>query len=128
MIPKLISKPAPPAPDPATCQRLNHVLARIGDRWTMPVVMLLGEGPRRFSEIKREAAGVSQRMLTLTLRNLERDGLITRTVTPGAVARVDYELTELGRSMLPVVRALGDWAQGRMGEIEAARVRFDGRG
>ncbi len=131
MIPELISRVAEPAPAPrsldqAVCQRLTQVVARIGDRWTMPVVMILGSGPRRFNEIKREAEGVSQRMLTLTLRNLERDGLVSRAVTPGAPPRVDYELTALGRSMLPVVQALGAWAQGHMGEIEAARERFDG--
>ena len=89
------------------------------------IVMLLGPGPRRFSEIKRAINGISQRMLTLTLRGLERDGLVTRTVTPTVPPRVDYELTALGQSLRRPVDALGEWAFANRDEIEAARARFD---
>jgi DNA-binding HxlR family transcriptional regulator len=128
---KLEAVPAPVAArqplDQPVCRKIGQVLARVGDRWTVQVVVQLGEGPRRFSEIKRELEGVSQRMLTLTLRNLERDGIVERTVTPSAPPRVDYELTELGRSLLTPVMALGEWAQIHMEAMDAARARFDGR-
>ena len=92
------------------CRAVSEVLSRVGDKWTVLVVNLMGSGPKRFSEIKREVGGISQRMLTLTLRALERDGLVTRTVTPSIPPRVDYELTDLGRSLLAPVQALGNWA------------------
>ncbi len=87
--------------DPANpvCRTISTLLARIGDKWTVLVVQTLGEGPKRFNELRREIPSVSQRMLTLTLRNLERDGLVNRTVTPSIPPRVDYELTELGHSL-----------------------------
>src|SRR6476660_3768951 len=81
------------------CRRVSHVLSRIGDQWSVLVIMLLHRGPHRFSALKRSIGGISQRMLTLTLRNLERDGLVSRTVTPSIPPRVDYELTELGHSL-----------------------------
>jgi DNA-binding HxlR family transcriptional regulator len=111
----------------AACSRVGQVLARIGDRWTMIVINQLGEGPRRFNELRRSIDGVSQRMLTLTLKNLERDGLVSRTVTPSVPPRVDYALTDLGRSMLGPVQALGQWALGRLDEMDEARARYDGR-
>ncbi len=89
--------------------------------------MMLRDGPRRFNEIKRLIDGISQRMLTLTLRGLERDGLVTRTVFPSIPPRVDYELTDLGRGLSKPVIALGQWAIEHRREIEAARARFDGR-
>jgi len=89
--------------------------------------MLLVDGPRRFNEIKRMVGGISQRMLTLTLRGLERDGMVTRTVTPTIPPRVDYELTELGHSLSQPVFALGSWAQAHLDEIDAARNAFDQR-
>ena len=107
------------------CRAISEVLARVGDKWTVLVVNLMGGGPKRFSEIKREVGGISQRMLTLTLRALERDGLVTRTVTPSIPPRVDYELTDLGRSLLAPVRALGAWALSNRESIEQARRRFD---
>jgi DNA-binding HxlR family transcriptional regulator len=107
------------------CRAISEVLARVGDKWTVLVVNLLGSGPKRFSEIKREVGGISQRMLTLTLRALERDGLVTRTVTPSIPPRVDYELTDLGRSLLAPVQALGAWALSNRESIEQARRRFD---
>jgi len=109
------------------CRAVSSVLARVGDKWTVLIVALLGDGPKRFNEIKRMVGGISQRMLTLTLRGLERDGLVTRTVFPTVPPRVDYELTPLGRSLWEPVEALGAWARGNMGEIEAARRRFDAR-
>jgi DNA-binding HxlR family transcriptional regulator len=108
------------------CRAISEVLARVGDKWTVLVVNLMGSGPKRFSEIKREVGGISQRMLTLTLRALERDGLVTRTVTPSIPPRVDYELTDLGRSLLAPVQALGAWALSNRESIEQARRRFDG--
>src|SRR5690606_20572022 len=98
--------------DPAShdCRAVSAILARIGDKWSVLIISRLGDGPRRFNEIKRMIGGISQRMLTLTLRGLERDGLVKRTVTPTVPPRVDYELTALGRDLLGPVSALGDWA------------------
>ena len=109
----------------AGCKNVAPVLNRVGDKWSMLIVMILSGGSRRFSELKREIDGISQRMLTLTLRGLERDGLLTRTVTPSIPPRVDYELTELGISLRAPVKALGDWAIEHIGCIRAAQERFD---
>ncbi|WP_409188348.1 winged helix-turn-helix transcriptional regulator [Bradyrhizobium sp. RDM4] len=122
--------PAPPArPDPnhAGCRGVASVLSRVGDKWSVFVIMALGDGPKRFNELKRIIDGVSQRMLTLTLRGLERDGLVTRTVFPTVPPRVDYELTALGRGLADPVQALGKWAFAHLPEIEGARTRFDQR-
>ena len=89
------------------CRRISEVLARIGDKWTILVVGELGRGPRRFNEIRRALGSISQRMLTLTLRGLERDGLVTRTVFPTIPPKVEYELTKLGRSLLEPVNGIG---------------------
>ncbi|HEY1962213.1 MAG TPA: helix-turn-helix domain-containing protein [Rhizomicrobium sp.] len=107
------------------CRAISGVLARIGDKWSVLIVSRLGNGRMRFNELKRDIGGISQRMLTLTLRNLERDGLITRTVFPTVPPRVDYELTPLGRSLLIPVSALGDWATRNRSKIEEAQARFD---
>jgi DNA-binding HxlR family transcriptional regulator len=109
------------------CRGVASILARVGDKWSVFVIMLLGGGPRRFNEIKRMVGGISQRMLTLTLRGLERDGLVTRTVFPTIPPRVDYELTDLGRGLSAPVEVLGKWAQDHQVEIEDARARFDRR-
>src|SRR5258707_14603529 len=109
------------------CRAVSSVLARVGDKWSVLVIRLLGDGPLRFNEIKRMVDGISQRMLTLTLRGLERDGLVTRTVFPTIPPRVDYELTDLGRGLWQPVEALGKWANDHQAEIQAARERFDGR-
>jgi DNA-binding HxlR family transcriptional regulator len=109
------------------CRGPASILARVGDKWSVFVIMLLGGGPRRFNEIKRMVGGISQRMLTLTLRGLERDGLVTRTVFPTIPPRVDYELTDLGRGLWTPVEALGMWAREHQTEIEDARARFDRR-
>ena len=107
------------------CRAVSEVLARVGDKWTVLVVTALGEGPKRFNELRRALGSISQRMLTLTLRGLERDGLVTRTVFPTIPPRVDYELTRLGRSLLDPVSRLGLWARQNRSAIEAARRRFD---
>ena len=111
--------------DTSDCKAVSGVLARIGDKWSVLIVSRLGAQPRRFNELKRDIGGISQRMLTLTLRGLERDGLVTRTVFPTIPPRVDYELTALGRSLLEPVSALGGWALKNIGKIEAARAKFD---
>ena len=111
--------------DSVDCRLVSHLLARVGDKWTVLIVRSLGGGPRRFNELKRLIGGISQRMLTLTLKNLERDGLVTRTVTPSIPPRVDYELTDLGHSLREPVDALGEWALTNMARIDAARDRFD---
>jgi DNA-binding HxlR family transcriptional regulator len=118
----------PPQPHvDGDCRAVASVLARVGDKWSVFVIMVLGEGPRRFNELKRMIGGISQRMLTLTLRGLERDGLITRTVFPTIPPRVDYELTDLGRGLWKPVEALGAWAHSHQVEIESARAKFDAR-
>ena len=107
------------------CRRVTPVLNRVGDKWSMQVVMELASGQKRFSELKRALDGVSQRMLTLTLRGLERDGLVSRHVTPSIPPRVDYELTELGISLREPVKALGQWALDHIDCIFAAQQRYD---
>ena len=107
------------------CRRVSRVLARVGDKWSVLIIMSLGERSMRFNELRRTIEGISQRMLTLTLRGLERDGLVSRQVTPTIPPRVDYHLTELGRSLSAPVRALGGWAQMHSEEIEAAQEKFE---
>jgi DNA-binding HxlR family transcriptional regulator len=104
---------------------VSEVLARVGDKWTVLVVGTLGDGPKRFNEIRRALGSISQRMLTLTLRALERDGLVTRTVFPTIPPRVEYALTKLGHSLLEPVSSLGLWARKNRSAIAAARQRFD---
>jgi DNA-binding HxlR family transcriptional regulator len=111
---------------PGDCRAVSDVLARVGDKWSVLVVTLLGKGPRRFNELRRAIGGISQRMLTLTLRGLERDGLVTRTVLPTVPPRVDYDLTPLGRDLLVPVSALGEWAIRNQPKIARAREAFDG--
>jgi DNA-binding HxlR family transcriptional regulator len=128
MRPENIHVPVPPSPaKDSNCRAVASVLARVGDKWSVLVIMLLIEGPRRFNELKRMIDGISQRMLTLTLRGLERDGLVTRTVFPTIPPRVDYELTDLGRGLAKPVGALGQWAFEHIPEIERARSKFDAR-
>jgi DNA-binding HxlR family transcriptional regulator len=107
------------------CRAISSVLARVGDKWSVLIIVLLGDGSKRFNEIKRAVGGISQRMLTLTLRGLERDGLVTRTQFPTIPPRVDYELTDLGRSLWSAVEPLGVWARGHVGHITKARAGFD---
>ena len=109
----------------ANCKALGRIFDRIADKWTIMVVGVLSHGPMRFNALQRNIPGISHRMLTLTLRGLERDGLVSRTVTPTIPPRVDYELTELGRSLREPVRALGDWAIAHIDCIRTAQQRFD---
>ena len=110
-----------------SCRPITDILTRVGDKWSVMVVMLLGNGTKRFNEMRRVIGGISQRMLTLTLRGLERDGLVTRTVFPTVPPRVDYALTDLGRSLLIPISARGAWAYGHRDAIDAARQAFDAR-
>jgi len=110
---------------PEDCRAVSEVLSRVGDKWTVLVVTTLGDGPKRFNELRKALGSISQRMLTLTLRGLERDGLVTRTVFPTVPPRVEYELTKLGRSLLEPVSGLGLWARTNRGAIQDARHRFD---
>ncbi|MGI8611524.1 MAG: winged helix-turn-helix transcriptional regulator [Sphingomicrobium sp.] len=112
-------------PTSPMCRTISTLLSRIGDKWTVLVVATLGDGPRRFNELRREIPSVSQRMLTLTLRNLERDGIVSRTVTPSIPPRVDYELTALGHSLLTPITGLTQWALDNVEHIHGAQARFD---
>jgi len=107
------------------CRAISGVLARVGDKWSILVVSRLGRKTMRFNELRRDIAGISQRMLTLTLRGLERDGLITRTVYATVPPRVDYALTPLGCSLLKPVNALSDWALANKARLAEARRNFD---
>jgi DNA-binding HxlR family transcriptional regulator len=107
------------------CHKVSQLLARIGEKWSMLVVMLLRDGPRRFNDIKRNTGGISQQMLTRTLRGLERDGIVTRTILPTSPPQVEYRLTGLGRSMAEPALAFGEWVRQHLPEFDAARQRFD---
>jgi DNA-binding HxlR family transcriptional regulator len=109
----------------AECRPISEFLARIGDKWTVLVVSLLGDGPLRFSALRRMIDGISQKMLTTTLRSLERDGFVTRTVFATTPPSVSYELTDLGRDLLVPVGALADWARKNQARVDSARSRFD---
>jgi DNA-binding HxlR family transcriptional regulator len=104
---------------------VRQILDRIADKWSLLIIALLDDGSMRFTELKRMIDGVSQRMLTVTLRQLERDGLVLRTVHPVVPPRVDYELTELGRTLHQTVQALVQWTELHQTDIVAARERFD---
>ena len=112
---------------PGECQAVNSILSRVGDKWTVLIVMMLAGGPRRFSELKRMIGGVSQRMLTLTLSALERDGFVSRTMFATIPPRVDYELTALGHSLRGPIEELGNWAFAHIPVVEQARAAFDAR-
>ena len=109
------------------CPAIRDVLNRVGDKWSVQIVGLLGDGAMRFSELRRSIEGISQRMLTLTLRGLERDGLITRTVYPEIPPRVEYELTPLGETLLVPIQGLAEWAAENRTSIQDARTTFDGK-
>lgn len=109
------------------CPMVRDVLTRVGDKWSVLIILLLGDGTRRFSELRRTIAGISQRMLTLTLRGLERDGLVKRTVYPTVPPRVEYALTPLGTTLLKTVTELANWASTNHAEIERARAAFERR-
>ena len=107
------------------CRPISEILARIGDKWSVLLVSLLGGGPLRFSELRRRIDGISQKMLTATLRSLERDGFVTRTVFPTNPPSVAYALTDLGRDLLVPVKGLADWARQNQARVEVARRDFD---
>jgi DNA-binding HxlR family transcriptional regulator len=109
------------------CVAVREVLNRVGDKWSVFIVGLLADGPKRFSELRRTIEGISQRMLTLTLRGLERDGLVTRTVYPTIPSRVEYELTEVGRTLRKPIQALAKWAQENREHVQTSRYRYDAR-
>lgn len=107
------------------CQRINDVLGRVGDRWSVLVVIALARyGTLRFNELKK-TLGISQRMLSLTLKQLERDGLVSRTYHPTIPPRVEYTLTDMGQSFREPVSALGQWAMENLARIDAARAAYD---
>jgi DNA-binding HxlR family transcriptional regulator len=110
----------------ATCPA-RQLLDRISDKWVSLVINALAEGPMRYSDLSRTIAGVSQKMLTQTMRTLERDGLVSRSVTPSVPVRVDYALTALGVSLLPLMQAIKDWAEAHIEQVNAARDTYDKR-
>jgi DNA-binding HxlR family transcriptional regulator len=112
---------------PDACPAVREVLSRVGDKWSVLIVSVLGGGRRRFSELRRSIEGISQRMLTLTLKGLERDGLVTRTVFPTVPPRVEYDLTPLGATLLQPIEALAAWAHENKTSIHEAQRRFDQR-
>ncbi|MCC6984327.1 MAG: helix-turn-helix transcriptional regulator [Bauldia sp.] len=109
---------------PEFCRPTADILSRVGDKWTIAVFGALRDGKRRFGELQREVGAISERMLAVTLRNLERDGLVMRTVHPTIPPRVEYELTERGRSLLGELAAIGEWATAHHAGIEESRRRF----
>lgn len=113
--------------DPSRCPTVSEMLSRLGDKWSVLVIMVLCKGPQRFSDLKRAVVGISQRMLTLTLRALERDGMVRRTVYPTVPPRVEYELTDLGRSFSAPIEAVGGWVFTNYRKIHEARAEFDQR-
>ncbi len=112
----------------ADCRRMNSVLSLVGDKWTVMIVMVLVERPRRFNDIKRTIGGISQQMLTRTLKALDRDGMVSRTVYPTVPPQVEYALTDLGRSLSEPLRALGAWAGKHLELIDQNRLRYDRAG
>ena len=112
---------------PETCKPVGEILSLVGDKWTAMLLGALGDRRMRFGELHRAIDGISQRMLTVTVRNLERDGLLIRTIYPTIPPRVDYELTELGISLREPVQGLGNWAMAHIDCIRAAQERYDAR-
>jgi DNA-binding HxlR family transcriptional regulator len=119
-----MGSPPHPHPHSASC-RAREILDRVGDKWSLQVIALLGERTKRFTELKREIEGISQRMLTVTLRGLERDGIVTRTVYPVMPPRVDYSLTPMGATLMEAAHSLVTWAETHIHEIDAARADYD---
>lgn len=112
-------------PTAADCKGVSEILSRVGDKWTIQVVVVLRRGALRFNGLKRQVSGISQQMLTRTLKTLERDGMIERTVRPSTPPQVEYRLTPLGHSLSETVRQLADWAAENRGNIEDNRLRYD---
>ncbi len=113
--------------DTGTCQRISELLSRIGDKWTLLIVRALGQGPKRFSALRRELGSISQKMLTRTLRNLERDGFVDRRVTPVSPPQVEYALTQMGMDLFRPIAALAEWTFAHADAIDAARAAYDAR-
>jgi DNA-binding HxlR family transcriptional regulator len=122
-----MNNPATPgtSQDPDDCASLRQILARLGEKWTVIVLTMAGGQRMRFKEIHRTVAGISERMLAVTLRNLERDGLMLRTSYPSVPARVEYEISALGRSLLEAVDSVAQWVEHNRLSIEAARRQYD---
>ncbi len=118
-----IDFPTPGAGD--DCRMVREILDLVGDKWTLYIIATLKDGPVRFNELRRRIDGISQRMLTINLRGLERDGLVKRTMFPTIPPRVEYDLTQAGRTLLAPVMALVIWANGNQENIQAARIRYD---
>lgn len=110
------------------CRQISEILSRIGDKWTVLIIMALHPRSRRFNEIKRTINGISQQMLTRTLKNLERDGMVSRTVHPTVPPQVEYALTDLGRSLSAPVGAMGHWARANLEDINRQRASYDASG
>ncbi len=123
------SAPLPTMPEhpgvSSECRKMSSILTIVGDKWTVMIVMVLVERPRRFNEMKRTIGGISQQMLTRTLKALERDGMVSRTVYPTVPPQVEYALTELGQSLSMPLRQLGGWAREHLEQIEGNRIRYD---
>ena len=115
-----------PTGEPSSC-RAREVLQRVGDKWSVYVIDLLGQGTMRFTELHRGVNGITARMLTVTLRGLERDGIVTRTIHPVIPPRVEYALTPMGRTLLDTIGELVTWADSHLDEIDAARAAYDAR-
>ena len=114
------------AQETATCQRISELLSRVGDKWTVLVIRALADHPQRFNALRRDIGDISQKMLATTLRNLERDGFVRRTVTPSKPPQVEYDLTTLGHDLQVPVCTLARWTADNSHRIEAARLAFDG--
>jgi DNA-binding HxlR family transcriptional regulator len=122
-----LNQPAELEHTPANCHA-REMLARVGDKWSVYVIHVLGDaGTLRFNELRGRVAGISQRMLTVTLRGMERDGLVKRTVYPEVPPRVEYELTKLGATLRQLVRGLVEWSGAHLAEVDAARASYDAR-
>ena len=122
-----ITRPSELVHTPANCHA-REMLARVGDKWSVYVIHVLGDaGTLRFNELRSRVDGISQRMLTVTLRGMERDGLVTRKVYPEVPPRVEYTLTKLGRTLRQLVRGLVDWSGAHLAEVDAARAAYDTR-
>ena len=119
-------EPSGSAHEPSAC-RAREVLQRVGDKWSMYVIDLLGQGTKRFSELHRSVDGITARMLTVTLRGLERDGIVTRTIHPVIPPRVEYDLTPMGLTLLDTIGQLVTWADSHLPEISAAQAAYDAK-
>lgn len=120
-------KMTPPPRDRADCRAVSEVLSRVGDKWTMQVVVALLDGPQRFNALKRQIGDISQQMLTRTLKTLERDGMVERTVCATTPPQVEYALSALGRSLSEPVRQMAQWARAHLPIIHDNRRRYDER-